>query len=138
MRVAIDTNVLVSGMLWDGYPAMVIQAARDGLVQPVVTGTLLQELAATLKAPQIIPRVAMRRTSVAEIVETVRQLCEIVVAVEVPGDAVRDPDDLAVLSCALGGQADIATGDKDLLVLREFEGIAIMTPLDCLRTMGLA
>ena len=41
----------------------------------------------------------------------------------------RDPDDNRILEAAVAGAADyIVTGDQDLLVLGEFEGIAIVTP----------
>jgi predicted nucleic acid-binding protein len=45
---------------------------------------------------------------------------------------------LPVLRCAVGGQAQaIVTGDKDLLTLREFHGILIVTPRIFLTTIGL-
>jgi uncharacterized protein len=43
--------------------------------------------------------------------------------------ACRDPDDIKVLSPALASKAEyIVTGDKDLLVLKKFEGIPILSP----------
>jgi predicted nucleic acid-binding protein len=41
----------------------------------------------------------------------------------------RDPDDDQILSCALSAEADyLITGDMDLLELKEFHGIRILTP----------
>ena len=41
----------------------------------------------------------------------------------------RDPDDVKVLGLAVSASADcIVTGDKDLLILKEFQGIPILTP----------
>ena len=41
----------------------------------------------------------------------------------------RDPDDDQILSCALSAKADyLVTGDSDLLELKEFHGIRILTP----------
>ncbi len=41
----------------------------------------------------------------------------------------RDPDDDAILACALGAEADyLVTGDTDLLELKIFRGIRIVTP----------
>lgn len=41
----------------------------------------------------------------------------------------RDPDDEVVLAAAVEGRADrIVTGDRDLLVLGEYEGMPIVTP----------
>ena len=45
----------------------------------------------------------------------------------------RDPDDDNILAAAMGGNCDcIITGDKDLLVLRAYEGINILSPRDFL------
>jgi len=50
----------------------------------------------------------------------------------------RDSKDLPVLCCAVGGQAQtIVTGDKDLLTLKEFQGVVIVTPRMFLATIGL-
>ncbi len=44
-------------------------------------------------------------------------------------DACRDDDDNRLLELALAANADVlVTGDKDLLVLEQFHGTAILTP----------
>lgn len=48
-----------------------------------------------------------------------------------------DPDDNHILACALEGKADlIVTGDRDLLRLKDYQGIPIVRPIDFLRTLG--
>jgi predicted nucleic acid-binding protein len=55
------------------------------------------------------------------------------VPADVPEDAVRDPKDRMILACAVGGKADIiVSGDKDLVVLKAYQGISIVTPSDFL------
>jgi predicted nucleic acid-binding protein len=52
-----------------------------------------------------------------------------VTPVTVEADSCRDPDDLLILGTALAAGADgIVSGDKDLLVLGSFRGIAILKP----------
>jgi putative PIN family toxin of toxin-antitoxin system len=49
----------------------------------------------------------------------------------------RDPKDNHIIACALEGKADfIVSGDKDLLSLKEYQGIVIERPIDFLRTIG--
>jgi len=49
------------------------------------------------------------------------------------GEVCRDPDDDNILAAAVSGKCDcIITGDKDLLVLKEYEGIDIFSPRDFL------
>ena len=51
----------------------------------------------------------------------------------------RDPDDLHVLVCAVGADADaIVTGDDDLLSLEKFEGIPILTDRQALEKLGIS
>ena len=43
----------------------------------------------------------------------------------------RDPEDDQILGTAIAAQAQcIVTGDKDLLVLQQYEGIQIVSPND--------
>lgn len=50
----------------------------------------------------------------------------------------RDPDDLHVLVCAAGAAAEaIVTGDEDLLSVKIFEGIPILTVRDALEKLGI-
>ena len=57
------------------------------------------------------------------------ELCEFVVPPVLPKPVCRDADDDVVLATALAAKADIiVTGDNDLLVLKEFHGIRIISP----------
>ena len=52
--------------------------------------------------------------------------------------SLRDPDDLHVLVGAVGADADaIVTGDDDLLSLKIFEGIPILTVRQALERLGI-
>ena len=45
------------------------------------------------------------------------------------GAVCRDPDDDAIIACALGGKAKIiCSGDDDLLALNGFRGLEILKP----------
>jgi predicted nucleic acid-binding protein len=58
-------------------------------------------------------------------------------AINVPA-ALRDPDDVHVLACAVAAAADaIVTGDHDLLMLETFEGIPIIDVREAIRRLGL-
>jgi hypothetical protein len=59
-----------------------------------------------------------------------RVLATVIAPMEIqPPSDLRDVKDLPLLRCAVSGHAQtIVTGDKDLLVLKEFQGIMIVTP----------
>jgi predicted nucleic acid-binding protein len=61
----------------------------------------------------------------------------IVTPASIPNGTVRDADDEAVLSCAIGGKADyIVSGDDDLLTLKVYQNIPIITVAHCLAILG--
>ena len=50
----------------------------------------------------------------------------------IAADACRDPNDLVILGTLLAADADcLVTGDKDLLILRQFDERPILTPREC-------
>ncbi len=60
-------------------------------------------------------------------------MAEIVEPQPLPIPTSRDPDDDHVLACALAAQAElIVSGDRDLLTLREYQGMPILSTADTL------
>ena len=63
-------------------------------------------------------------------------LCEFVKPEPLDERVCRDEDDDVVLATALAGKADvIVTGDEDLLVLKKFRGIEILSPRQFLKLL---
>ena len=58
MRVVLDTNIVVSGLLWHGSPRQVLNAARAGNIIPFTTGDLLGELHDVMARPKFAQRLA--------------------------------------------------------------------------------
>jgi putative PIN family toxin of toxin-antitoxin system len=95
-----------------------------------VTTETLRELIAKLHSPKFDRYVARERRDV--LLERVASLVEIIDVLQ-SIRASRDPMDDKFLEAAVNGRADvIVTGDKDLLDLNPFRGIAILTPVDYL------
>ena len=134
MRAVIDTNVLLSGLLWRGQPHALLAHVRNGAVSMVSSPALLAELADVIGRAKfdaiLVKTDTLRERSLAEL----RQLAEVIDAPPLPQPVCRDPDDDAVLALALGAQVDlIVSGDDDLLVLGRFEGIPIVNAAQALR-----
>ena len=138
MKLVIDTNLLISGSLWKGSPAHLLDLTLQAPNQLLLSQPLLAELAQTLKRPKFVKRLLASGLSAEEIVVKFRNASREIVAGPVVAPAhLRDPDDLHVLACGLIGQADfIVTGDKDLLVLGSFEGIPILDINEALRRLA--
>ena len=52
MKVVIDVNVWVSGLLWGGVPAQVLQLAQQEQIESCISSELLLELETTLRRPK--------------------------------------------------------------------------------------
>lgn len=128
MRIVIDTNILLSGLLWQGTPHTLLNQVRTGTVELVMSQTLLEEFAAVITR-QKFAAILQRTTQTPErILNELQALAEVVVAPALPQPVCRDSDDDAVLACALAAHADlIVSGDADLLVLKQFQNMRIVT-----------
>jgi len=138
VRAVADTNVLVSGLIWSGPPASFLDAASRRAFHLLTSEELLAELEGVLSRPHLESRLRVRGRTVAEVMAKQRVLATRVTPAEIaPPAALRDLRDLPVLRCAVGGEAQtIVTGDKDLLTLKEFQGVVIVTPRMFLATIG--
>lgn len=127
-RVVIDTNVLISGLLsTTSTPARPVDKAVTK-AQLVATTETLRELIGKLHSPKFDRYVQReRRDALLERVAPLVEIIDVLQAIR----ASRDPKDDKFLEAAVNGRADlIVTGDKDLLDLNPFRGIAILTPAD--------
>ena len=129
-RVVIDTNVLISSLFFtSSTPAQAVEKAVTK-AQLVATTETLRELLGKLHSPKFDRYVRRERRDA--LLERVASLVEIIDVLQ-PIRASRDPKDDKFLEAAVNGRADvIVTGDKDLLDLNPFRGIAIVTPADYL------
>jgi len=125
-RVVIDTNVYVSGLLRsNSVPSeAVLKAEKESEI--LVSEAVLAELAVVFRNPKFdkyIDRADREQTL--RHIESISTLIDIVTPIR----ACRDPRDDKFLEVAVHGQADlIVSGDRDVLDLDPFRGIAIVAP----------
>jgi len=134
MRLVLDTNVVVAGLLWHGTPRTLMELAFDDTVMLYSSPVLVEELRHTLAYRKFAARIALYQTSVDELTAQYAALVSLVTPAAITPTVLRDPDDDAVLACALAAQADlIVSGDKDLLVLEQFQGMPIVTAAQAIK-----
>src|SRR4029077_12063025 len=91
---------------------------------------LLQELQTISRAKFAVDPVEL------PLLAQLNEEAEIVTPAELRGGVCRDEDDDVVLATALAGKADvIVMGDEDLLVLKKFRGIEILSPRQFLKLL---
>lgn len=133
MRLVLDTNVVAAGLLWEGPPNRLIEQALDGKIELATSPALLVELEGILQRAKFAPRLAKQPLSVAGLVLRYAELARLVHPKPIVPVVLRDPEDDDVLACALEAQANlIVSGDRDLLELREYQAIPIVTAAEAL------
>jgi len=137
MKLVVDTNVVVSGLLWLGNPGRILEAAALGRVTLYTSPALIAELTATLASPKLAVRVEHSGLSLEELLGRYLRVAIVVEPATVPRIVPDDPDDDHVLACADAAGADIiVSGDAHLLTLQWFQDIRIASPAEAVQIIG--
>lgn len=133
MRIYFDTNILFSAFVSHGVCAGLYEECLQRATL-VVSDHILAEL-----EEKLITKAKVSRNDAREVISAVRADSELIKAKGLPHPVCRDPDDDLVLGGAHEAGADaIVTGDQDLLVLKQYRGIPILTPRECLALLAEA
>jgi uncharacterized protein len=130
LRLVLDTNVVVTGLLWNGPPRRLIEWAIEGnAVELFSSPVLLDELAQTLAYSKFASRLQSFGTNIEALVGQYTVLVYSVLPTSVPRVVINDADDDHVIAAAVAARAElIVTGDrKHLLPIGTHQGIAIVT-----------
>lgn len=124
-KVVLDTNVLISAVLYGGNPRTVLEAALSGAIEVSVSQDIIQEFQAVLLRPQFGLTVQFVHSVVAELTS----LAEWVVPEKHHKIVTEDLSDNLVLDCAIAAGAQyLVTGDSHLLRVEKYQELRILTP----------
>jgi len=136
MRIVIDTNIWISGLLWRGLAWQLLRLAEQGPVKLCMAPAMLDELSYVLTYQKLQARLTQLSLSPSEILTYVIDLVLMFeVTVPVVGEplVIADPDDDIFLHCATVANATyIISGDHHLLDLKQYASIPILTLRDFL------
>ncbi|MBW1945199.1 MAG: putative toxin-antitoxin system toxin component, PIN family [Deltaproteobacteria bacterium] len=123
MKIVLDANVIIAAFASRGLCESLMEVCLNEH-EILLCDELLEEILRNLRLKIKLP---------AKIVENIGDLLLEQVSMVNPAplatDICRDPDDVKILGLAVAASANyIVTGDKDLLVLKEFQGIPILNP----------
>ncbi len=133
LRLVADTNTVVSALLWHGAPHRLFQAIETEELSFYASRALIDELADVLARRKLAAAIRASGKTVSALVAEYQQLVELVRPRALRRHVGRDPDDEAVIACALAARADlIVSGDQDLLVLKTYRRIRIVSATEVL------
>lgn len=127
MIAVFDTNVLIAAIITDGICSTLLRRARTGELFLVSCPFIITEVRRILTR-----KFLLSREQVAAALEPIREAISEIIDYEPKiGRICRDQDDDHVLACAVAAKADyLVTGDADLLDLKSFRRMRIVTPRD--------
>lgn len=128
MRVAFDTNVLISAYLTRGLSADLfrfVMTEHDVILSEVVLEEFGCVLTSEFDVPESVVTEVVKELGRNEVVASSAEATLL--------EFIRDPDDRFVVATAFIGRADVlVTGDRDLLDVREqITGVQILSPREC-------
>ena len=134
MIAVVDTNVLVSGLLFGGAPGAVIEAAVEGTYTLALSASILAELEGLLLRAKFGLHEEVVRTLVRDM-ESVAVVCYPTRSHQVVED---DPADNAIVDCAVEAKANyVVSGDRHLLSLGFSAGIPVVAPSRFMEIIGI-
>jgi putative PIN family toxin of toxin-antitoxin system len=127
----LDTNVLVSAVVFGGVPGALVDAARGGRVEAVVSLHVLSEFIEVLTRP----RFGVDEPTAMALAEEIALFARVIPLMEASGTWVSDADDDPVIEAAIaGGATYVVTGDLRIHQV-EVEGLEVITPAEALRVI---
>ena len=135
MKIVLDTNVLLSGLMFpEGAPGRIVAAWAEARFEVALSLDQLGEIARVLEYPKIRRKLGWDDGKIESFIKQLYIRAEVIelgsISVEVPGD----PDDAPILATLAAANADIlVTGDGDLLALRAKHPIE--TPAEFVRRL---
>ncbi len=133
--VVLDINVLVSAIIFPGVCRDIVASFAEKEFAIALSPALLEDLLRVLEKPKL------RKLISPDIFEDMISLIHmkaLIVKPRVKVKACRDPEDDAVIECAIAAKAKrIVTGDQDLLTMKTYRGISIISPRSFASSLGI-
>lgn len=135
IRVVLDTNILISAILFGGKPRQVLERVIRGEIRLCISEAILEELKGVLRrskfdySTEAIQVILTELISLSDFVsppKTIRVVSE-------------DPEDNRILECAVEAEANyIITGDVHLLRLGRYQDIEVLNAVAFLEKLSSA
>ncbi len=127
LKIVLDSNIIISAITFSGYPEVVLNLVRTNLLVGIISEEIINEILEVLSKKFFLSKSSVKKTKE----DLSRGFTSIIPLKKV--NIARDPDDNKIIEAAIEGGCDfIVTGDKDLLELKTYKNIKILTPKDFL------
>lgn len=133
MKVVLDTNVLISAIVFGGNPRKILEAILNGEPKLFFSENILDELKGVLQRPkfgfqaEVIQAILSELNAIGHLIKPLSHVREIQ----------EDADDNRILECAIEVSANyIISGDTHLLSLKKYRNIRVVSPAEYLKIIS--
>lgn len=129
LKAVLDTNILLSALIWRGAPYHCLLSAQAGFFELIISEEILTELSRVL-----VKKFKIEKPKVEEFITLVRSTGRLVSIAESIRVIADDPSDDKVIETAVSAHADfIVTGDQHLLKLKKYQNFRIIKAAEFLQ-----
>ncbi len=136
-RAVLDTNVLVSGLLKrrrNDIPDQILQRVEQ--FELCLSEGIIAEVRRVLHYARIQRKYHLSEGDIEEYLAYLRVIGKIIEDVPTIAAVLNDPDDNMMLACAMKvGAQYLVSGDPHLKDLKEYRGVAIVSPAEFLAAL---
>ncbi len=133
IKIVVDTNIFISGIIFGGNPRKVIDLIIEGKVKLYISSDILLEIKEVLERNKF----GFSPTITQQIIFEIESISEFITPANKNSTVIRDFDDNIIIDCAVEANADyIITGDNDLLSLKEYNNIKIIKASELINLIG--
>lgn len=129
--VVLDTNILLSALLFKGKLSRIVDLWKEGVIKPFFSRETFEEFRTALGYPKF----SLKPDEIKAILEETLPYFEVVEIKETICGVCKDPDDDKFVSCALAASAEyIVSGDKDLCSIKKYRSVKIISGMKFLKS----
>jgi len=133
-KVVIDTNVIISGVFWNGVSSKIISLIDENKITMIASIQIIYEYERVANSEELLEKTDLQQQAVMKNSMKIMQKAHLVEPRQKFTIIKEDPDDDKFLDAAVEGKVKyIISNDNHLLRLKEFEGIKIVTPEEFLK-----
>ena len=117
MKIVIDTNIIISGLLWSGKCSELMKKIYNKEIECLICDEIFEEVIKVLDCPKILKRIEKINTTKNEVIEFILEnFIFIKIEKNINNYDIIDKDDIKFLQLSLENSVDfLISGDSHLL-----------------------
>jgi uncharacterized protein len=129
MKIVLDANIFISSFFWGGNPRLILERVIEGIDELFITKEILDEIESVVGRPKF----HVDKEKITYFINSIEEIGNKIIPKSRIKNGSRDKADNKYLECGISAYVDyIISGDMDLLELKEYKKIKIITAKDYL------